>query len=174
VPLPSESRLTILLSLPSRYARRRTLNIAANFVILLFGLEFVLTPYFDTASDVAFTRVGAVYPDSIKISVRYPAAEINATENTVRVLWREKTPEQEVVTEVHTEDNTTETRTETTKIELPWKDGPLLTLTAEDDWVGTANLKGLWPSTKYECKRLLLLKQRVDPKLSLRYPRKFH
>lgn len=80
---------------------------------------------------MTFTRVGAVYPESIKIVARYP--QYNATDSeTVRVIFRElksKTP------------------SETSA----WKDGPLMTFQEKHDWVDTVKLGALWPNTSYEC-----------------------
>ncbi|KAI0695405.1 PhoD-like phosphatase-domain-containing protein [Cerioporus squamosus] len=91
--------------------------------------SFLLVPYFDDASGVVFTRVGALYPDAAKIVVRYPPTT-NATENLVRLSWRQ----------VNTKGPT----------DAPWREGPLANLTAESDWVTTVRLPGLWPSTTYE------------------------
>lgn len=89
----------------------------------------MFTPFLDTASDVVFTRVGAVYPDSVKIVARYP--ELNSTGEVLRrLIYREaKIFEPE-----------------------PWKDGPLMAFTKDKDWVDTVKLTGLWPNTSYECK----------------------
>ena len=86
-------------------------------------------PFFDPARDVIFTRVGAVYPDSVKIVVRYP--EHNAKESKIKIVWREFK--------------------EGTALEEGWRDGPVLKLTEENDWVNTGSLRSLWPSTAYEC-----------------------
>lgn len=101
-----------------------------NTLILLAAAEFVLYPFFDPATEVIFTRVGAVYPDSVKITTRYP--DHNSTENSVRLVWREFK--------------------EATATDVGWKDGPVFSLTEDDDWVGTVTLSSLWPSTAYECK----------------------
>jgi alkaline phosphatase D len=125
------SLTTILLSLPSTSWRLRKINFIINTLLLLAAADFILFPYFDTASSITFTRVGAVYPDSAKIVVRYPP--VNATEHIVKIVWREA-------------------KNTTSKPIGPWKDGPTLILTRQNDWVGTGLLRGLWPSTPYECK----------------------
>lgn len=76
--------------------------------------------------------MGAVYPDGVKIVVRYP--EANTTESTVKVIWREYKDD--------------------AGSDAGWTDGPILTLTEQDDWVNTASLQSLWPSTAYECESL--------------------
>lgn len=106
---------------------------AINTLILLAAAEFVLYPRFDSATDVVFTRIGAVYPDAVNIAIRYP--DLNASEHEVRVNWREYK--------------------EGATLDEGWKDGPLLKLTEENDWINTGKLTGLWPSTSYECKYLL-------------------
>lgn len=81
----------------------------------------------DDAAGVVFTRVGAVWPDAAKVVVRYPVT--NATDTQVRLLWRQASGVEE----------------------SGWNTGPLVNLTAEHDWINTARLEGLWPSTNYEC-----------------------
>jgi alkaline phosphatase D len=103
------------------------MNLLMNTLMLLAAVDSVVQPLLDSASDVTFTRVGAVYPDSAKIVVRYP--ESNATEHRVRILWREA-------------------RSNNDK----WRNGPVLKLNHESDWVNTGLLSGLWPSSSYECK----------------------
>ncbi|GJE97915.1 PhoD-like phosphatase-domain-containing protein [Phanerochaete sordida] len=129
---PLEARpdpvLSVLFSIPGPARLLNIANLAINTVLFLFALDFVLYPAYDDAADVVFTRVGAVYPDSAKLVVRYPLNEANATENHVRVLWRQ----------VSALENSA------------WHVGPVLNLTAADDWVSTASLGGLWPSTNYE------------------------
>ncbi|KAH9001679.1 PhoD-like phosphatase-domain-containing protein [Lactarius akahatsu] len=59
-----------------------------NTLLILLAADFVFTPLFDSATDVTFTRLGAVYPDAVKVTVRYPLFEDGATEHYVRVQWR--------------------------------------------------------------------------------------
>ncbi|KAH8829711.1 PhoD-like phosphatase-domain-containing protein [Flagelloscypha sp. PMI_526] len=91
----------------------------------MFCADLVLHPLFDPAHDVVFTRIGAVSSDYVKIAVRYPAS--NASAHSVRLLWRESPAKSDY-----------------------WRDGPLLTLTEEKDWVATTKLAGLWPKSAYE------------------------
>lgn len=129
---PANSWRTIIFSLPSPSRRIRSTHLAINTLLLLAAVEFVLHPFFDPAADVVFTRVGAVYPDGAKIVVRYP--ELNATETKVKVIWREFK--------------------EGASIDMGWRDGPIIELTEQDDWIGTGKLSSLWPSTAYECELL--------------------
>ncbi|KAI9456226.1 PhoD-like phosphatase-domain-containing protein [Lactarius psammicola] len=99
-----------------------------NTLLILLAADFVFTPVFDSATDVTFTRIGAVYPDAAKVTVRYPLFEDGATEHHVRVQWRPVTP--------NAGDR--------------WKDGPILHLGPESDWTNTTKLTKLWPSTEYE------------------------
>ena len=121
---------TILFSLPTRSRYLQCFNLIINTLLFLAALDFAVTPFVDTASDLVFTRVGALYPDSAKIVVRYPKA--NATENTILLVYRE-------------------TPSNTLEPSPPWKDGPHLQLNQSFDWVGTVRLAGLWPGTSYEC-----------------------
>ncbi|KAH8108215.1 PhoD-like phosphatase-domain-containing protein [Cristinia sonorae] len=119
---------TIVFSLPSPIRALRTANLTINVLLLLAATELIFYPYFDHASDVVFTRLGAVHPDSAKITVRYPSTLHNATEHEVQITWRQAT----------------------SSSEGEWQDGPILALAAERDWVQTVRLQGLWPSTTYE------------------------
>ena len=121
---------TIVFSVPSPVPALRYANLAINTLLLLAVAEFLLVPYFDDASGVVFTRVGALYPDAAKIVVRYPPTT-NATENLVRLSWRQLDKKGST--------------------DAPWREGPLANLTAQSDWVGIVRLPGLWPSTTYEC-----------------------
>jgi alkaline phosphatase D len=121
---------TILFSLPTKSRYLQCLNIIINTLLFLAALDFVVTPFVDTASDLVFTRVGALYPDSAKIVVRYP--KVNATEHTLLLVYRE------------TPSNILESSP-------PWKDGPHLQLNQSFDWVDTVRLASLWPGTSYEC-----------------------
>ncbi|KAF9459580.1 PhoD-like phosphatase-domain-containing protein [Collybia nuda] len=131
--------LTLLFSFPSRLRWLQLVNILLNALLLGAAADFAFTPFFDTASDVMFTRIGAVYPDSIKIAARYPQPNITNTE-TLRVIFRElKVPS-----------------------ELPtWKDGPLMTFHNDNDWVDTVSLGSLWPNTSYEYAFATLNRTRV-------------
>lgn len=124
---------TILMSLPTSSRRLRLANLAINTMLALFVAEFVLTPFLDPASNVRFSRVGAIYPDRVKITVRYPLLNDTAGEDVVRVVWREAAATERI----------------------SWKDGPLLNFQEQSDWVDTVSLDGLWPSTSYECGSLV-------------------
>lgn len=76
---------------------------------------------------MVFTRIGAVYPDAAKVVVRYPTAG-NETTNEIQILYKE------VLTDG-----------------FAWKDGPIVSLSKEHDWVNVTKLEGLWPNTEYEC-----------------------
>ncbi|KAJ3998054.1 PhoD-like phosphatase-domain-containing protein [Lentinula boryana] len=104
---------------PSRFIRWT--NIAINSILLLAFVDFCASPYFDHASDVIFSRIGAVSDSSAKILIRYP----NLNE-TIQVVWRESKPN------------------------AAWNKGATLNLSEENDWVDTVTLSGLWPSTNYE------------------------
>ncbi|EPS97367.1 hypothetical protein FOMPIDRAFT_1052580 [Fomitopsis schrenkii] len=131
-PEESSSLFALLLSLPTPSRNLRRANLLINTLLAVAALEFVTYPYFDDATDVVYTRVGAVYPDAAKIVVRYPGlAGFNQTNSTVHVAWRQVPQSGVVEGEV-------------------WKDGPVATLSEELDWVNTIKLAGLWPSTTYE------------------------
>lgn len=131
---PVSAISTIVFSLPTKSRYLQRLNLIINTLLFLAALDFVVTPFVDTASDLVFTRVGALYPDSAKIVVRYPKA--NATEHTLLLVYRE------------TPSNTLESSPP------PWKDGPHIRLNQSFDWVGTVRLASLWPGTSYECQSI--------------------
>jgi len=112
----------LILTLPTDITRIRVAHLAINTLLLLATLDSAYHRYFDSAREVTFSRVGAVYPDSAKIVVRYPDFAVNATQRIVHIVWRE-------------------VRANTTH-EDKWKDGPSLNLKASEDWVGTAKLTG--------------------------------
>ena len=122
---------TVVFSVPSPVRALRLANLAINTLLLFAVVEFIAVPYFDDASGVVYTRVGALSPDAAKIVVRYPPTT-NATENLVRLAYRQvkSTPQS-------------------------WREGPIANLTAENDWVQTVRLTGLWPTTTYECMSLV-------------------
>ncbi|KAF5358326.1 hypothetical protein D9756_001793 [Leucocoprinus leucothites] len=120
--------LDTLICLPSISKRVNLTNIVINIGLLIAAAEFAFTPFFDNASDVVFTRVGAVYPDGAKVVVRYP---LPPSQNaSVSILWREAARR-----------STNDTR---------WQQGPAVNLTQDLDWVSTAKIEGLWPQTSYE------------------------
>jgi alkaline phosphatase D len=129
-PLPLSPISTIIFSLPTNSRYLQCLNLIINTLLFLAALDFAVTPFVDSASDLVFTRVGALHPDSAKIVVRYPKA--NSTEHTLLLVYRERPR------------NSLESS-------HPWKDGPLLQLNQSSDWVGTVQLASLWPGTSYEC-----------------------
>ncbi|KAK0210499.1 PhoD-like phosphatase-domain-containing protein [Desarmillaria ectypa] len=123
--------LNILLSLPSSSRRVRWINNAINIALLLAAVEFLCTPFLDSASDVVFTRVGAVYPDSVKVVARYPP--IGNMTQSIRIAWREAP----------------KSGTQSDK-EISWNDGPLFNFDGIHDWVDVVEIKGLWPNSHYE------------------------
>ncbi|CAA7270163.1 unnamed protein product [Cyclocybe aegerita] len=62
----------LILSLPTTSRLFTVVNVLINTLLALASADLILTPFLDTASDITFTRVGAVYPDSVKIQARYP------------------------------------------------------------------------------------------------------
>ncbi|TBU46997.1 PhoD-like phosphatase-domain-containing protein [Dichomitus squalens] len=126
-PLDWKSALsTVIFSVPSPVRALRLANLAINTILLFAVIEFLAVPYFDDASGVVYTRVGALTPDAAKIVVRYPPSA-NSTENLVRLSYRQVKSSPQA-----------------------WREGPIANLTAENDWVQTVRLTGLWPTTTYE------------------------
>ncbi|KAH9951414.1 PhoD-like phosphatase-domain-containing protein [Amylocystis lapponica] len=124
---------SIIFTAPTKSLGLQVTNLVINSLLILAAIDFVTYPYFDNASDVTFTRVGAVYPDSAKIVVRYPTTD--STDHQVRIAWR-----QAANSDVSADNSNS------------WRHGPLVNLTSENDWVSTVKLDGLWPRTHYEYK----------------------
>ncbi|KAG6818577.1 hypothetical protein H0H93_003849, partial [Arthromyces matolae] len=116
---------TLLLSLPTTSRRLRLSNIILNTLLLVAVVDYVVTPYLDTATDVVFTRVGAIYPDSVKVVIRYPLIEPSS--QPPLLMYRE-----------------------VSKTAYSWKEGPDLEFRSDRDWVDTVRIASLWPSTAYE------------------------
>ncbi|KAJ6606665.1 PhoD-like phosphatase-domain-containing protein [Mycena vulgaris] len=112
----------VLLSLPASAHKLRRATSLINAVIVLMIFDFVATPWVDNASNISFSRIGAVSSDSVKISIRFPTP--NAT---AQLLWREDSDPPN-----------------------PWRNGPALSFAPESDYVQTVKLPGLWPATSYE------------------------
>lgn len=117
---------TLCFSLQTHDRRLKLANIFINALLFAAALDLVLTPFLDVAHDVAYTRVGALYPDAAKIQVRNPVND------TLIILYREVSPD-------------------TALQPSEWKQGPLVHPQADYDWVETVRLPNLWPSTRYEC-----------------------
>ncbi|XP_006458395.1 hypothetical protein AGABI2DRAFT_65139 [Agaricus bisporus var. bisporus H97] len=119
------SRLySILLCLPSPFHPLNWANLAVNTLLLAAAAEFAITPFFDKAQNVTFTRVGAIYANGAKIVVRYPSPSVE--DSSVDVLWRE------VSNGTH------------------WQQGPTANLSQHSDWVATVKVENLLPDTQYE------------------------
>lgn len=135
-PQSAGALTTIVLSLPTQSRGLRLANAAINVLLLLAAVDFVAYPFFDAAQDVVFTRIGAVYPDGVKITVRHPLVEEES--QSLHIIWREAKGGFQ-----------------------NWTTGPELKLIEENDWVDTVQLKGLWPKTKYECTKAILTSLRL-------------
>ncbi|KAF9257820.1 Metallo-dependent phosphatase [Marasmius fiardii PR-910] len=118
----------VVFSLPSSSTKIRWINFIINTLLALAATDLIVAPYVDKSLDVTFSRVGAVYPDSVKIVTRYPNAS-----HPVHVSWRESSVPSQAETD-----------------SKPWKQGPAFKFTEESDWTDTLTLKGLWPNTRYE------------------------
>jgi hypothetical protein len=116
--------LSLCFSLPTSIRRLQLASLLINSLLFLAAVDLVAEPYLNDAPNVSFTRVGAVYPDAVKISIRYPS-----TIEPIHVLWRQS------------RDNINQT----------WTVGPSVTLSQVNDWVNITLLPQLWPNTDYEC-----------------------
>ncbi|KAG7086714.1 hypothetical protein E1B28_002650 [Marasmius oreades] len=118
----------IVFSLPSSSPKIRWINFIINTLLALAATDLIIAPYVDKSVDVIFSRVGAIFPDGVKIVARYPNIS-----QPVHVSWREFSSPSQADTD-----------------SKPWKRGPAFRLAEENDWTDTITVKGLWPSTRYE------------------------
>ncbi|EJD53409.1 hypothetical protein AURDEDRAFT_180911 [Auricularia subglabra TFB-10046 SS5] len=102
-------------------------DLALLTLLGLFALDFTLHPVLWSYDDVAFTRVGAVLHNSVKIQARYPGLRDDANNTVAKIVYR------------------------TSAVPgAPWKDGPKLNFVEDNDYVAVATIKGLYPSSSYE------------------------
>lgn len=130
--MPHGTLSTLFLSLPTSSFTLRGIALLVNSLLLASIYDFITQPTRNPADSLIFTRIGAVDPDGAKIAVRWPDIE----GGTVQVLWRQTTG--------------------ASSLEAPWQSGPLISLSNASDWVGVGRIGGLWPSTTYECKVLII------------------
>jgi hypothetical protein len=129
---------SILFTLPRASRLFRFVSLLINTALLLMTIDFLIRPLYQTYEDVTFARVGAVDHSSAKILVRYPGSE-----DPVKILWRQA-PKAFVANGIDEQ--------VVLDSEVGWNEGPVLTLTKENDYVGVGKITNLWPSTSYECK----------------------
>ena len=77
-----------------------------------------------------FTRLGAIYPDRVKLAIRYPHHK-----DPIHVLWRKVRESPDLQAQ-------------------PWTLGPPTMLSEVGDWVNSTTISPLWPNTTYECNPL--------------------
>ena len=104
-------------------------------------VDFTFRPLLNSYDDLVFTRVGAVYHDAAKIVVRYPGEK-----DGVRVVWKQFSG---AVMGAAAAANATVDN------ESRWIEGPLVKLSPDQDWVGSAKLGNLWTGTTYQCASVL-------------------
>ncbi|KAG8892087.1 hypothetical protein FRC01_014350, partial [Tulasnella sp. 417] len=128
----------LLFSLPARQRWINWFHLFTNTLLMLLVLDFTISPRSLSTSydDVTFARVGAVYSDAVKIHIRYPGliedTSLQSGVGVLKVVWREA-PTGAAENEAGM-----------------WKDGPVVQLSEESDWVGVAHLTKLWPAHTYQ------------------------
>jgi len=98
-----------------------------NSLLLLVSIGFAAEGYLRDAPGAVFTRLGAIYPDSVKLAIRYPHHN-----DPIHVLWRKVRESPDL--QAH-----------------PWTLGPPIVLSEVGDWVNSTTISPLWPNTMYEC-----------------------
>lgn len=130
---PPVSRLfTIVLTLPTTSRRLRLSSLFVNSLLLLACIEFAIEDYLYDAPDAIFTRLGAIYPDRVKLAIRYPHYK-----DPIHVVWRKARGPPDLQIQ-------------------PWTLGPPIMLSEMGDWVNSTTISPLWPNTVYECKSSIL------------------
>ena len=122
----------VMLTLPMGSRWLRLFSLLVNSLLLFASIGFAAEDYFHDAPNTVFTRLGAVYPDKVKLAIRYPHRT-----DPIHVVWRK----------VH----------ESSELQAqPWILGPPITLSEVADWVNSTTISPLWPNTMYECNSLAL------------------
>ncbi|KAG8973066.1 hypothetical protein FRB90_010023, partial [Tulasnella sp. 427] len=128
----------LLFSLPSHERWINWFHLFFNTFLALLVLDSAIAPRALSTNfeDVTFARVGAVYSDAVKIHIRYPGliedSSLQSGVGVLKVVWREA-------------------RTGAAETEAGmWKDGPVVQLSEENDWIGVAHLTKLWPAQTYQ------------------------
>ena len=129
---PATQLAIVILTLPMGSRRLRLLSLSINTLLFLASIEFVAEDYFRDTPDVVFTRLGAIYPDRVKIAIRYPHYK-----DPIHVLWRKARESSDLQVQ-------------------PWTLGPPIILSEVGDWVNSTTISPLWPNTMYECNPLTL------------------
>lgn len=140
---------TALFSLPTTNTSLKFLSFFVNLTLLGFFLDFLYRPSLNLHNDLIFTRVGAVYSDSVKIQVRYPSPEGDA----IRLVWKQLSGGLSGLEETSDHEG--------------WTDGPLVALSEDNDWVGISRLENLWASTEYQCTHFSLLGDKMPAHLTI-------
>ncbi|KAG8967639.1 hypothetical protein FRC05_001969 [Tulasnella sp. 425] len=128
----------LLFSLPARERWVNWFHFLTNTLLILLVLDASIAPrsLSTNYNDVTFARVGAVYSDAVKIHIRYPGliedSSLQSGVGVLKVVWREA-------------------RVGAAESEAGmWKDGPVVQLSEENDWIGVAHLTKLWPAHNYQ------------------------
>lgn len=127
---PASRFAIVFLTLPTGSRQLRLFSLFVNSLLLLASIEFAVEDYFYDAPDVVFTRLGAVYPDRVKLAIRYPHHK-----DPIHVVWRKvrESPDPQA---------------------QPWTFGPPIIVSEGGDWVNSTTISPLWPDTMYECNPL--------------------
>lgn len=128
---PASQLAIVILTLPMGSRRLRLVSLFINSLLFLASIEFAIEDYLRDAPDVVFTRLGAIYPDRVKLAIRYPHHT-----DPIHVLWRKVRESSDLQAQ-------------------PWTHGPPIMLSEMGDWVNSTTISPLWPDTTYECNRFL-------------------
>ena len=132
------SRVVIVtLTLPMGPRRLRLFSLLVNSLLLLASIEFAVEDYLHDAPGAVFTRLGAVYPDRVKLAIRYPHHT-----DPIHVVWRKVRESFDLQAQ-------------------PWILGPPIMFSQATDWVNSTTISPLWPNTMYECNPLVLFSSTV-------------
>jgi hypothetical protein len=129
---PASQLAIVILTLPIGSRRLRLLSLFVNSLLFLASIEFAAEDYLRDAPDTVFTRLGAIYPDRVKLAIRYPHHK-----DPIHVLWRKARESSDLQAQ-------------------PWTLGPPIIFSEVGDWVNSTTISPLWPNTMYECNLLTL------------------
>lgn len=189
----------VLLGRSTRSTTANYTSLGLHVLLFLFFLDSSWTPFIFPSHhehNLHFAHIGALGPKSATVHVRYPfplghredyigalieqdleggssggllrnAEELLSNPEPLRIVYRE-------VRSIIAESAMVAKGSVDGRIRTPskrWERGPLIKLSSESDWTGSAKLDGLWPATEYEWRLAFAHNSTFTAMPS--YPRKF-
>lgn len=125
-----------------------------NATVFALAIDAIVSPIVGMEqSSLAFARVGAISHSSVKLVARIPPASSLLTAVPIVAGVVPANNSEPAIEKFLPDDEFIGAKVmyRPTKPIGKWMAGPEIRTTAEDDWVSTVNLDGLWAATEYEC-----------------------